>query len=172
MVRQRRKVRVGRVVSDKMAKTVVVEVAWRQAHPLYKKAIRRLSRFVVHDPQKMCQLGDLIRIEETRPLSKTKRWRVLEVLVRGQVVELPPEEQAGREGLPTEAGASPGGPSAAAEAGALSTDLEEQTEGSEEEAGASSAEATGGQEEVPPVSQEAASAPLAGLAEEEKEGPA
>jgi len=75
-----RKTRIGTVVSDKMDKTVVVEVKRLVAHPLYKKIIRRRKRFKAHDPQNACQVGDKVLIEETRPLSRDKRWRVKEIL--------------------------------------------------------------------------------------------
>ena len=91
---ERRKVRVGRVVSDKMDKTVVVEVEWRRAHPLYRKAVRRRTRFKVHDREDQCRMGDLVRIIESRPISKTKRWRVTEVLDREEIAEVQPEEIA------------------------------------------------------------------------------
>lgn len=87
-----RKVRVGTVVSDKMDKTVVVVVEWRSPHPLYKKPVRRRTRFYAHDEKGQCRVGDLVRIVETRPLSKTKRWRVAEVLARVEIAEIQPEE--------------------------------------------------------------------------------
>jgi small subunit ribosomal protein S17 len=86
------KVRLGRVVSDSMDKTVVVEVASPKRHPLYKKTIRRVVRYKAHDEKNECQLGDQVRIVETRPLSREKRWRVTEILVKGEVVEISPEE--------------------------------------------------------------------------------
>ena len=91
---ERRKVRVGRVVSDKMDKTVVVAVEWRRPHPLYKKPVRRRTRFKAHDAENQCRDGDLVRIIETRPLSRTKRWRIVEILARQDVVEIRPEEIA------------------------------------------------------------------------------
>lgn len=78
--RGRRKVREGRVVSNRMNKTVVVAVEETVRHPLYKKTIRRTSKFKAHDEEGVCQEGDLVRIMEARPLSKTKKWRVTEVL--------------------------------------------------------------------------------------------
>ncbi len=84
--------RTGTVVSTKMEKTVVVSVAWRQKHPLYRKAVRRISNFYAHDEKGECKLGDVVRIVETRPLSRTKRWRVLEVLQRGEAPEIRPTE--------------------------------------------------------------------------------
>jgi small subunit ribosomal protein S17 len=74
--------KVGRVVSDKMDKTVVVAVNYVRRHPLYHKRITRTSKFFAHDENGNCKVGDLVRIEETRPLSKRKRWIVREVLER------------------------------------------------------------------------------------------
>lgn len=88
----KRKVRLGRVVSDRMDKTVVVEVSGPKRHPLYKKIIRRVVKYKVHDEKNECQVGDKVRIVETRPLSKEKRWRVAEIVARGEVVEISPEE--------------------------------------------------------------------------------
>jgi small subunit ribosomal protein S17 len=84
LARQRRKVRVGMVVSDKMEKTVVVEVEELRAHPLYRKVLRRSHRLQAHDETNDCHTGDRVRIMETRPLSKTKRWRVVEVVERAR----------------------------------------------------------------------------------------
>jgi small subunit ribosomal protein S17 len=80
--RARRKVRIGVVVSDKADKTVVVQVERRFAHPLYGKGVARTKRYHVHDENNECRVGDTVRITETRPLSKTKRWRVLGLLDR------------------------------------------------------------------------------------------
>jgi small subunit ribosomal protein S17 len=88
----KRKVRLGQVVSDRMDKTVVVEVSGPKRHPLYKKIIRRVARYKVHDEKNECRVGDKVRIVETRPLSREKRWRVVEILVKGEVVEISPEE--------------------------------------------------------------------------------
>lgn len=74
--------RVGRVVSAKMNKTIVVKVTRSVQHPVYKRVIRRAKKFYAHDEQNQCQEGDWVRIEETRPLSKLKRWRLVEVLQR------------------------------------------------------------------------------------------
>ncbi|NWF79481.1 MAG: 30S ribosomal protein S17 [Chloroflexi bacterium] len=76
--------KVGRVVSDKMDKTVVVAVDYLKPHPLYRKIIRRTSKFHAHDEENACKTGDVVRIEETRPLSRTKRWRVIEIVQRGE----------------------------------------------------------------------------------------
>ena len=77
-----RKVRSGTVVSDGMDKTVVVSVQRQFAHPMYGKRVQKLSRFYAHDEGNEYRVGDLVRIEETRPLSKQKRWRVIELLER------------------------------------------------------------------------------------------
>src|SRR5436309_14172701 len=76
--RGRRKVRLGTVIADKMDKTVIVQVGSSKAHRLYRKTVRQRTRFKVHDEKNECGVGDLVRIAETRPLSKEKRWRVLE----------------------------------------------------------------------------------------------
>ena len=88
----KRKIRLGRVVSDRMDKTVVVEVSGPKRHPLYKKIIRRVVKYKAHDEKNECQVGDKVRIVETRPLSKEKRWRVAEIVTKGEVVEISPEE--------------------------------------------------------------------------------
>ena len=72
------------MVSDKMDKTVVVAVESYRPHPLYKRAVRRIKKFKAHDEQNACRTGDVVRIEETRPLSKDKRWRVVEILSKGE----------------------------------------------------------------------------------------
>ncbi|HZV49401.1 MAG TPA: 30S ribosomal protein S17 [Candidatus Dormibacteraeota bacterium] len=79
-----RKVRTGRVVSDRMDKTVVVQVSNLKPHPLYKKVIQRRVRFKAHDERNECRVGDLVRIMETRPLSKDKRWRVVEIVEKAR----------------------------------------------------------------------------------------
>ncbi len=79
-----RQTKVGRVVSDKMNKTIVVEVERRVQEARYDRTIRRTSRFLAHDEGSVAKLGDTVRIEETRPLSKTKRWRLREVLVKAR----------------------------------------------------------------------------------------
>jgi small subunit ribosomal protein S17 len=76
------KERVGTVVSDKMEKTVVVAVENRFPHPIYQKTVSRTTRYKVHDEDNSCRVGDRVRIIETRPLSRTKRWKVAEVLDR------------------------------------------------------------------------------------------
>ena len=79
-----RKTRVGRVVSDKMDKTVVVAIADNVRHPLYKKIEKRTVKFKAHDEQNACKVGDKVQIMETRPLSKDKRWRVVEILEKAR----------------------------------------------------------------------------------------
>ena len=86
-MKEKRKTRIGTVVSDKMDKTVVVMVESLRRHPLYKKVVRHTSKFKVHDEANTCKTGDVVKIVETRPLSKDKRWRVVEVVGRKEVVE-------------------------------------------------------------------------------------
>ena len=83
-VRGRRKVREGLVVGDKMDKTAVVQVEDRVKHPLYGKVIRRTSKLKVHDEQNACGIGDRVLVMETRPLSATKRWRIVEILEKAK----------------------------------------------------------------------------------------
>ena len=87
-----RKQRTGVVVSDKMDKTVVVRVERTVAHPLYKKVLRRRKKYQAHDETNICALGDTVLIEECRPLSKHKHWRVLRIVERHEVAELQPRE--------------------------------------------------------------------------------
>ena len=82
--RGRRKTRVGRVVSNKMEKTAVVEIVRLVKHPIVKRYIRRRTRFKVHDEGNLCRQGDVVRFMETRPLSKGKRWRFLEFVERAR----------------------------------------------------------------------------------------
>ena len=92
MAAGRHKSRIGRVISDEMDKTVVVSVETPKRHPLYKKVIKRTVKYKAHDESNQCKVGDMVRIVETRPLSKQKRWRVAEVLTVGKVVEVKPQE--------------------------------------------------------------------------------
>lgn len=92
MARELRKVRVGQVVGNKMTKTVVVEVHWSLRHRIYGKSMRRVSRFYAHDGNSQCKVGDLVKIEETRPISHLKRWRVIEVVQHRDVAEVKPIE--------------------------------------------------------------------------------
>ncbi|MBP3270075.1 MAG: 30S ribosomal protein S17 [Bacteroidales bacterium] len=80
MERNLRKERIGVVVSNKMDKTIVVQVETRKKHPLYGKFIKQSTKFVAQDDQNVCDEGDTVRIMETRPLSKTKRWRLVEIV--------------------------------------------------------------------------------------------
>lgn len=79
-----RKTEIGTVVSDKMDKTVVVLIKYNKRHPLYKKIIRRTSKLKAHDENNECKIGDKIKVMETRPLSKEKRWRLVEILERAK----------------------------------------------------------------------------------------
>ncbi len=82
--RTSRKTRVGMVVSDKMQKTVVVSIERRVQHPVYGKMVRRTKKLKAHDEQNQAKTGDTVRIMETRPLSKDKRWRVVEIIERAR----------------------------------------------------------------------------------------
>ena len=84
MERNNRKNRVGVVVGDKMNKTILVRVDRQIMHPIYGKAIRRSKKYAAHDEKNECKVGNTVRIVETRPLSKTKRWRVVEVISTGE----------------------------------------------------------------------------------------
>jgi small subunit ribosomal protein S17 len=86
-VRGHRKTRVGVVVSDKMNCTAVVEITRRVLHPKYKKYVKRSKRYHVHDAENTCRVGDRVMIEETRPLSKLKRWRLKEVIEKAPVFD-------------------------------------------------------------------------------------
>ena len=79
-----RKTRVGRVVSDKMDKTIVVAIEDRVAHPLYKKIVKRTYTLKAHDEKNECGVGDRVRVMETRPLSKDKRWRLVEIIEKAK----------------------------------------------------------------------------------------
>ena len=91
-MQQKRKTRVGRVVSDRMDKTVVIAVETIKRHPIYQKAIKRAVKYKAHDEKNECRVGDVVRIVETRPLSRQKRWRVVEIVTKGEVVEVKPGE--------------------------------------------------------------------------------
>jgi small subunit ribosomal protein S17 len=90
----KQKTRLGLVVSDKMNKTVVVAVETPKRHPIYKKTIRRVVKYKAHDEENECKMGDRVRIVEMRPRSQDKRWRVAEIITRGEVMEISPEEIA------------------------------------------------------------------------------
>ena len=130
MARSMRKVRVGAVVRTNQDKTAIVEMVWKQRHRIYRKQMRRVARFYVHDPENQCRLGDTVRIEETRKISKNKHWRLLAILERKQVADVRPID------LETDVGQDITQPRvAAAEARAASTTEEpggeERTSGNE-----------------------------------------
>ena len=79
-----RKTRVGRVVSDKMDKTIVVSIETSVKHPLYKKIVKRTSKLKAHDENNECSVGDRVRVMETRPLSREKRWRLAEIIEKAR----------------------------------------------------------------------------------------
>jgi len=97
MVEGRRKVLLGEVISNRMHKTITVQVERRVRHPMYERVVKRSKKFHAHDEHNQCQIGDIVRIIETRPLSKTKCWRLLEVVRRQAGANVPP--LAGREEL-------------------------------------------------------------------------
>jgi small subunit ribosomal protein S17 len=82
--RNRRKIRVGRVVSDRMEKTIVVSIERLVKHPTYGRYVRRRAKFKVHDEKNECKIGDVVRFMETRPISKDKRWRFVEIVERAK----------------------------------------------------------------------------------------
>ncbi len=84
LTRNLRKQRTGQVVSNKMDKTITVKVERRLMHPLYGKFVKRSNKFFAHDEENACNIGDLVRIMETRPLSKNKRWRLVEILEKAK----------------------------------------------------------------------------------------
>jgi small subunit ribosomal protein S17 len=84
--RGKRKERIGEVISNKMAKTITVQVERRFAHPRFKKVVTGYKKFYAHDEKNEAKVGDRVRIEETRPMSKTKRWRLVEVVVKSSGV--------------------------------------------------------------------------------------
>ena len=84
MDRNLRKERIGKVVSDKMDKTIVVELVDNVKHPLYGKIVKRTSRLKAHDEKNECRVGDRVKVMETRPLSREKRWRLVEIIERAK----------------------------------------------------------------------------------------
>ena len=84
MERNLRKTRVGKVVSDKMAKTIVVAIEANVKHPLYKKIVKRTYKLKAHDENNECNIGDRVKVMETRPLSKDKRWRLVEIIEKAK----------------------------------------------------------------------------------------
>jgi small subunit ribosomal protein S17 len=87
--RSKRKEKIGVVVSDKMDKTITVRVDWVAHHPVYGKMMRRATKFKAHDEKKSAKVGDTVRIQETRPLSKTKRWRLVEIVKKASIPVAP-----------------------------------------------------------------------------------
>jgi small subunit ribosomal protein S17 len=84
VVRGNRKTRVGKVVSDKMDKTIVVAIETKQRHPLYGKTVNRTTKFKAHDENNECKVNDIVQIMETRPLSKDKRWRLVQIVEKAK----------------------------------------------------------------------------------------
>lgn len=84
VIRNMRKERIGVVVSDKMEKTVVVAVKWKEKHPIYGKFVNKTKKYHAHDGENACGIGDTVKIMETRPLSKTKKWRLVEIIERAK----------------------------------------------------------------------------------------
>jgi len=89
---KKQKTRLARVLSNKMDKTVLVEVETRRRHPRFKRVVSYRAKFKVHDENNACGVGDLVRIIETRPLSKEKRWRVAEIVAKAEQIEVKPAE--------------------------------------------------------------------------------
>lgn len=131
---ERRKVRIGRVVSDKMDKTVIVAYGWSTPHPIYKKAMRRETRFMTHDPENQAKLGDVVRIVESRPISKTKRWKLAEILSSREIAELQPEEIQVDESVASAAATSALDQAEAAESASMTPDAESTSDVDSEEA--------------------------------------
>jgi small subunit ribosomal protein S17 len=171
--RGRRKSLIGTVVSVKMDKTAVVSVERRYPHQLYHKIVRSTKHYKAHDPQNAAVLGDTVRIEETRPISKQKRWRIAETMVRGNVAEIAPREiGVPEEGLyrperpePTPA-VAPDGEVTAEEGGAV---VETLVEGEAVEPATAQPEAESVAAEVAEVVEEVVEAPAEEAAEDEKE---
>ncbi len=89
---EKRKIRYGHIVNDKMDKTVVVAVETQRRHPVYNKTVKRAIKYKAHDEENKSKSGDLVKIIETRPLSKQKRWRVAEIITQAALIEIKPEE--------------------------------------------------------------------------------
>ena len=164
MARSMRKVRGRDVVRTNQDKTAIVEMVWKQRHRLYRKQMRRVARFYVHDPENQCRLGDTVRIEETRPISKNKHWRLMAILERKQVADVRPidlETDVGQEMtqpriLAAEARAEAAAAEAAAEAAAPQEEAAEEPEAVEEEAEAEEEPEEPEAEEPEAVEEEAA----------------
>lgn len=92
-MKDNRKTRIGRVLSSKkMDKTILVEVETRRRHPRFRRVVTYRKKFKVHDEANACDIGDLVKIVETRPISKEKRWRVTEILAKAEAIEVKPTE--------------------------------------------------------------------------------
>ena len=89
---EKRKTRIGRVVNNRMDKTVVVAISTPKRFPKYKKTITWATKYQAHDEKNECQIGDVVRIVETRPISRHKRWRVAEIITKGEVAEVQPQD--------------------------------------------------------------------------------
>ena len=94
----RKKTKTGKIVSASMDKTVVVSSEWSQPHRLYKKNVKKRNKFVAHDGENECQIGDTVQITETRPMSRTKRWKVTEILQRNDMLNSEEAEVVVNEG--------------------------------------------------------------------------
>lgn len=92
MAKEKRKKRTGLVVRKSTAKTAVVAVKHWSRHPIYKKATRGVNRYLVHDSTDRCKVGDLVKVEETRPISRLKRWRVVEIVGHREIAQVKPEQ--------------------------------------------------------------------------------
>jgi len=89
---EKRKTRIGRVVNNRMDKTVVIAVNTPKRFPKYKKTITWATKYQAHDEKNECRIGDVVRIVETRPISRHKRWRVAEIITKGEVAEVQPQD--------------------------------------------------------------------------------
>ena len=89
-----RSTKIGRVVSTKMNKTIVVEVSMRKSHGLYRRVVSKTKKFYAHDENSTARVGDFVEIEETRPMSKLKRWRLKNVVQKAKLVEQPQQQEA------------------------------------------------------------------------------
>jgi small subunit ribosomal protein S17 len=124
------KLQTGVVVGNKMDKTVIVRIDRQKRHRLYGKTIRVTQRYKVHDETNACNLGDIVKISETRPLSREKRWRVVEIVTKGDVAEVAPREIAANILQETREAADAAAAAAAAEASATGeSDSSEAAEG-------------------------------------------
>lgn len=163
------KLQTGTVVSNKMDKTVVVRIDRHKRHRLYGKTMRETRRYKAHDEKNECRLGDIVKIAETRPLSREKRWRVVEVVVKGDVAEVAPREigahiiEETRAAAEAEAAAraeaeAPAKAEAAARAEAEAAAKAAAATRAEAEAAAKAAEAPAAEEAAPAVEEAATAA--------------